>query len=275
MTGATGYIGGAVAAALRIRGHEVAALVRPDADSKRLRDLGVFLLTGELETLPELRDQLESYDAFVHTASSSKNTAEADRAAVDTFTALPGHFIYTSGVWVLGNTKHADESSAVNPLALVAWRPSHEELVLGSGGAVVRPGCVYGERQSLLAPWFAAADQGAPLKITGDGNNRWAMIDLHDLAELYTRAVEQRATKVLHAIDDTRATLNECASALSTAVEHIPLDAARAKLGPFADALAIDQVIDSRETREKLGWEPKRTFLNSIEEQRREWKQTE
>jgi nucleoside-diphosphate-sugar epimerase len=272
ITGATGYIGGAVAAALRDRGHEVAALIRPDADAQRLRDLGVFLLTGELQRLPDLRDQLEAYDVFVHAAQSGKDTVAADRAAVDTFTSLPGHLIYTSGVWVMGNTKSADESSPVNPLSIVAWRPPHEELVLGSGGAVVRPGCVYGGKQSLCASWFAAAEQNQPIKLTGDGNNRWAMVDLHELADLYVRAVEQRATKVLHAIDDTRATLNECAAALSPNLEHIPLDVARAKLGGLADALALDQTIDSRETRAKLGWNPKRTFLNSIDDQWREWR---
>lgn len=272
MTGATGYIGSAVAAALRSRDHEVAALIRADADAKRLRDLGVFLLTGDLGSLPDLREQLEGYDAFVHTAQASKDTVVADRAAVDTFTALPGHFVYTSGVWVLGNTPHADEASPVNPLPLVAWRPAHEELVLGSGGAVLRPGCVYGGRQSLFASWFAASEQGQPVQVTGEGHNRWALVDLHDLADLYVRAVEQRATKVLHGIDDTRATLNECAAALSSAVEHVPLDTARRKLGPLADALAVDQTIDSRETREKLGWQPKRTFLESIDEQWREWR---
>ena len=274
ITGATGYIGGAVAAALRIRGHEVAALVRADADSRRLRDLGVFLLTGDLLSLPGLREQLEPYEAFVHAAQSAKDTAAADRAAVDTFTALPGHFVYTSGVWVLGNTKHSDEASPVNPLSIVAWRPPHEELVLGSGGAVLRPGCVYGGAQSLFAAWFAAVEQDQPIKITGDGDNRWALVDLHDLCDLYVRAVEQRATKVLHGIDDSRSTLNECAAALSSKIEHIPLDAAREKFGPFADALALDQTIDSRETREKTGWQPKRTFLNSIEDQWREWRES-
>jgi nucleoside-diphosphate-sugar epimerase len=273
MTGATGYIGGAVAAALRIRGHEVAALVRADADSKRLRDLGVFLLTGNLESLPDLREQIEGYDAFVHAAQSGTETAAADRAAVNTFTSLPGHFVYTSGVWVLGNTHDADEASAVNPLSIVAWRPPHEELVLGSGGAVLRPGCVYGGKQSLFASWFAAAEQNQPIKITGDGRNRWALVDLHDLSDLYVRAIEQRATKVLHGIDDSRSTLNECATALSSNIEHIPIDVARAKLGGLADALAIDQTIDSRETRAKLGWIPKRTFLSSIDEQWREWQQ--
>ena len=274
LTGATGYIGGAVAAALRDAGHEVGALVRADADSKRLRDLGAVLITGDLVALPSLRDQLEGYDAFVHAAQSKQNKVEADLAAVDTFTSLPGFFVYTSGVWVLGNTGGADEASDVNPLPIVAWRPPHEERVLGAGGAVLRPGCVYGGKQSLLADWFAAASQDRMLQIVGDGTNHWAMVDLHDLSDRYVRALTQRATGVLHGIDDTRVTLNDCARAIAPngTTEHIPLDAARENLGPFADALAVDQIIDSGETRAKTGWQPRRTFTTSVEEQWLEWR---
>lgn len=274
LTGATGYIGNAVAIRLREHGHAVGALVRPEADTRQLRDLGVALFSGALESLPSLASEIANYDVFVHTASSTKNTIAADRIAVDTFTSLPGLFVFTSGVWVLGNTSDADESTPVNPLALVAWRPAHEELALGSGGAVIRPGCVYGGKQSLLASWFEAAEQNGSLKIVGDGSNHWAMIDLQELADCYVRVVEQRATGILHAIDDTRSTLEECARAIAPngAIEHQPLESAREKFGPFADALAIDQIIDSRTTRERLGWSPKKTFINSLDEQWQEWK---
>ncbi|HEY0159117.1 MAG TPA: NAD-dependent epimerase/dehydratase family protein [Thermoanaerobaculia bacterium] len=275
LTGATGYIGSSVAAALRRAGHDVGALVRPDADSHALREQGVVLLSGDLESLPSLREQLDgAYDAYIHTAASKTDKVAADRAAVDTFTALGGYFLYTSGVWVLGNNKAADEASDVNPLELVKWRPAHEELVIGAGGGVLRPGCVYGGRQSLLADWFAAAEQGRPLKLVGDGTNRWALVDVHELADLYVRAVEQRATGVLHGIDDTDATLGECAGAVApdASIEYTPLDAAREHLGPFADALAIDQRVSSTETRSKTGWSPRRTFLDSVEEQWREWR---
>jgi nucleoside-diphosphate-sugar epimerase len=275
LTGATGYIGSSVAKALRNAGHEVGALVRPDADTKSLRELGVVILAGELESLPSLRDQLaDGYDAYVHAAQSRQNTVAADRAAVDTFTALDGHFLYTSGVWVLGNTQEADESSPVNPIELVKWRPPHEELVLGAGGAVLRPGCVYGGRQALLGDWFAAAEQKRPLQIVGDGTNRWAMVHLQDLCDLYVRALEQRSSGILHGIDDTGATLDECARAVApdAEIEHIPLDAARTNLGPFADALAVDQRISSTKTRAATGWTPRRTLLTSIEEQWRDWR---
>jgi nucleoside-diphosphate-sugar epimerase len=44
-------------------------------------------------------------------------------------------------------------------------------------------------------------------------------------------------------------------------VERIPLEAARAQLGVFADALAIDLQIDSAKATRELGWEPHRPIL--------------
>ncbi|HEX9161351.1 MAG TPA: NAD-dependent epimerase/dehydratase family protein [Thermoanaerobaculia bacterium] len=272
LTGATGYIGFAVARALRDRGHDVAGLVRPDAEARRLRDAGVVIVAGDLSTLPTLAPTLTDYDAFVHTAFSHKDSVALDKNAVDVFTSARGHFIYTSGVWVLGNTDRADESTKTNPLALVAWRVGHEQQVISGGGAALRPGCVYGGKQSMLAEWFAAAEQRQPIRIVGDGKNRWAMVDLDDLAACYVRAVESRAKGVLHAIDDTHRSLNDCARLLTEKIEHTPADQAREKLGPFVDALTVDQVISSEKTRRNLQWTPKRTFFSSVEEQRREWR---
>ena len=277
LTGASGYIGGAVAEALRKANHDVAALVRAEAETKQLRDLGVVLIGGELESLPSLRDQLADYDAFIHIAQARPNTVASDRAAIDTFTSLRGHFLFTSGVWVVGNNLSADESSpADHPLPIVAWRVPHEELVLAAGGAVLRPGCVYGGRQSLCADWFAAAEQKRAAPIVGNGKNHWAMVNIHDLADLYVRSIEQKATGVLHGIDDTFVTLDECVHAVGpdTAIEYIPLETARATMGPFADALAVDQRIFSKQTREKTGWNPKRTFKTSVAEQWQEWRET-
>ena len=268
LTGATGYLGSAVAKALRSRDHEVDALVRPESESRALRDAGVVLVAGGLSTLPSL--QFGEYDAVVHTAIANHNTAGLDKMAVDVFTASQRPFLYTSGVWILGNTKSADETTPSNPLARVAWRAEHEQQVLRRGGAVLRPGCVYGGRQSLFEEWFECVEQKRPIPIVGDGKNRWALVHLDDMADCFVRAIEQQATGVLHAIDDTHASLNECAQALSKDIEHLPVD--RQKLGSFADALLIDQVISSEATRKKLGWKPKRTFTSSIDEQWREWK---
>jgi nucleoside-diphosphate-sugar epimerase len=274
LTGATGYIGGEVAKALRRSAFEVAALVRPDSEQRQLRDLGVVLVSGDLHSLPSV--PLDGYDAFIHTAAAATDRAGADAIAVDAFTAARKPFVYTSGVWVLGNTDRADEASAVNPLSLVSWRPAHEERVLGSGGAVLRPGCVYGGKQGLFADWFVAAEQNRPLQIVGDGTQRWAMVDLQELVDLYVLAIAQNARGVLHGIDDSHDSLEDCARAVAPggAVEKIPLEIARTAMGPFADALAVDQIISSTETRQKLGWMPKRTFVSAVKEQWAEWRET-
>ncbi len=279
LTGATGYVGGAIAAALRERSHEVAALVRPESDATALRERGVVLVAGDLHSLPELTHTLAGYDAFVHAASArTKDAVALDKTAVEVFTSQPGFFVFTSGVWVLGNTgeRTVDESTPPNPIALVSWRTTHEHKALAGGrSAVVRPGCVYGGKQSLLAEWFTAADQRRPLQVVGDGNNRWAMVDRSDLAGCFVRVLEQRATGIFHAVDDTRATVNECARAVAPSgkIEHIPAESARQKMGAFADALLIDQRVSSQTTRKKLGWTPRRSFVTSVGEQWREWRE--
>jgi nucleoside-diphosphate-sugar epimerase len=276
LTGATGYIGSALAAALRARGHDVGALVRPESDSHRLRDAGVVIVAGDMASLPTLGDTLAGYDVFVHAAqSNTADVAELVSGSIAAFAAQKGFLVYTSGVWVLGNTTGvADESTPVNPLALVAWRAGVEQQALAAGGAVIRPGCVYGGKQSLFAGWFAAAEKGEPLRIVGDGENHWSFVNLHDLVDCYLRAVEQRVPGILHAVDDTHATLNACAAAVApgAAVEHVPADAARASMGAFVDALVVDQHVSSVAARQKLGWIPKRDFVGSVSEQWAEWR---
>ena len=273
LTGATGYIGTALAAALRQRGHDVGALVRPESDSHRLRDAGVVVVAGDMASLPSLSDTLGGYEVFVHAAqSNSPADAELVPQSIAALRAQKGFLIYTSGVWVLGNTTGvADESTPVNPISLVAWRPGVEKQALDAGGAVIRPGCVYGGRQSLLAQWFANADQGQPIPIVGDGENHWSWVNLHDLIDLYVRVVEQRVPGIFHGTDDTHVTLNEVGEAIGT-IKHVPEDVARASLGAFVDALIIDQHVSSAATRQKLGWLPKRDFLGSLDEQRSEWR---
>ena len=270
VTGGTGYIGNAVALKLRERGHEVAALVRASADAGSLSDRGVVLITGDLSTLPSIADTLSEYDAYVHTAFSPTADAVAlDRTAVDVFTAAGNYLLFTSGVWVLGNSdgRRLDEGSPVNPLAIVAWRPAHEQIVLRSGrNAVLRPGIVYGGRQGICADWFAAADQKRAIEIVGDGRNRWPMVAIDELAELYARAVEEKATGILHGIDDTEATVGECARAVGSRIVNKPVE------GAFAEALASNQNVSSEKTRRKLGWNPRKTFPSSLDEQWRDWR---
>ena len=100
--------------------------------------------------------------------------------------------IYTSGLWVLGPPPEpAAEDAPVNPIAMVAWRPGNEDLVLGAASEslrtmVVRPGVVYGGGNGLVGDLFKSAMNGL-VRVIGDGNNHWPLVYDRDLADLYAR----------------------------------------------------------------------------------------
>ncbi len=274
VTGATGYVGSAVVQTLVRAGHAVAGLSRSEEKDVVVRKLGAEPVRGALGALANLGGALRGYDAWVHVAQDFALGPPADREAIDALLAAaraarrPGSVVYTSGVWVLGETRgKADESAPTDrPASVVAWRPAHERAVLEAAGgdlttAAIRPGIVYGERRGLVSPWFEQARSGDGPRVIGEGNNHWAFIHRDDLAELYRLVVEGRARGIFHGVDGAAPTVRQAAQAASAAVgggavRTIPVSEARKTMGPVADALAMDQVIGSVRGLE-LGWRPR------------------
>ena len=182
LTGATGYIGSAVLDSLMRAGHHVTALVRGAEATARLRARGVTPVVGDLAEPATYRGAASLCEGAIHAASeSSARGPELDRLAIETFLAhAKGFFIYTSGVWVLGNSKEATEESAVNPAEHVCWRPPHERIVLdgatnGLRTLVVRPGIVYGGSRGIVADLLKDAANGL-VRVIGTGDNHWALV---------------------------------------------------------------------------------------------------
>src|SRR2546428_6449591 len=161
LTGATGYIGGAVLDAVLRAGNQVTALVRDPENAERVSKRGIQPVLGDLSKPASYAPAAEVCDGIVHTAlESSARRPRVDRQAIDTLmdaarrrapSGQPRFFVYTSGVWVLGSTPTpATEDAPLAPTPFSAWRPQHEQVVLDAGGdgrlrtAGVRPGIVYG-----------------------------------------------------------------------------------------------------------------------------------
>ena len=62
VTGATGFIGGRIALALRARGDEVRGLVRDPNKAGFLREHGVELVSGDMEGVASLRHAVEGVE---------------------------------------------------------------------------------------------------------------------------------------------------------------------------------------------------------------------
>jgi nucleoside-diphosphate-sugar epimerase len=278
LTGATGYIGSAVLEAALRAGHQVTALVRDPEKAEHVALRGVTPIIGELSKPASYLAAAEQADAIVHAAfEHSKRGPAVDRFAVETLTAAAGRrvdaglaaaFVYTSGVWILGDTQgRANEEAPLNPTLHVAWRPEHEALVVerSRGGAIrtviVRPGIVYGGARGIIGDLLKDAKNGL-VRMIGDGRNHWPCVYDRDLADLYIRVTSTAsASGVYHVNDEADETVDDIVQAISRHVRmqpdvrHVPLEEARAKMGTYADALALDQIVRSPRAR-ALGWSP-------------------
>jgi nucleoside-diphosphate-sugar epimerase len=278
LTGATGYIGSAVLESFLRAGHDVTALVRDPEKAESIARRGVHPVIGDLDKPSTYATDAERSDVIVHTAlDGSSRRDKIDRQAVETFLSAatsraasgsPAAFIYTSGVWVLGDTAGpVAEDAPVKPTPLVAWRPEHERIVLDAGRSrtprtvVMRPGIVYGGSRGIIADLLKDAANGL-VRVIGEGKNHWPCIYARDLADVYLRvATSPDAAGVFHANDEADESVGDIVDSIARHVRmrpdvrHVPLSEARAKMGPYADALALDQRVRSPRAR-ALGWSP-------------------
>src|SRR5438552_2380973 len=292
VTGATGFIGFAVAAALRRAGYRVWGLARSETKARRLLQHEIEPVIGDLADPKTYLDVASECALLVHTGFDySANGVAKDRTAIDTLLeagrrgAKPKTFIFTSGVWVYGDTgdRMVDETTPPNPPKLVAWRPAHEQIVLQAGGVrglVIRPGDVYGGPGGLTGQWFAGPSTGSPPLVVGDGRNRVPMVHVDDLSDAYVRvAARGLAAEIFNVNDQSRFTVLEMATAAARAagyqgeVRPTPLVESRKPLGDLADALALSQHIDARKVVRLLGWHPSHEgFLDEADVHYRAWK---
>jgi len=277
LTGATGYLGSAVLEALLRNAHDVTALVRNPESAERAAARGAHPVVGDLTVPQTYASAAEACDGIIHTAfEGSRRGPAVDREAIGQLLAIARRklqpprpfFIYTSGVWVLGKTtRPAAEDAPVNPAPHVAWRLEHERLVLEAGAdgavrtALIRPGIVYGGSRGIIGDMLKDAANGL-IRVIGTGKNHWPCVYDRDLADLYLRiATTPDASGIFHANDEADERVNDIAEALAqhartpVDIRHVPLEEARAKMGDYAYALALDQRLRSPRAR-ALGWSP-------------------
>jgi nucleoside-diphosphate-sugar epimerase len=276
ITGATGQVGAAVLDALLRASHQVTAIVRTPHKADAVAMRGAQTVIGDLSAPASYAERAYDADAIVHAALDGKSGEALDRLAIDTLlsaaarraaSGLPAAVIYTSNLWVIGDTTEpVSEETPVAAPGLMAWRPAHERQVLdaarpGLRTMVVRPGILYGGARGLIADMLKEASNGL-VRVVGRGKNHWPCVYERDLADLYVRLLASPdAVGLFHANDEADERVEDIVEAIVSHVRtrpdirNMPLPEARAKLGPLAEALALDQRIRSARAR-ALGWVP-------------------
>ncbi len=285
VTGATGYIGSAVAHQLLTAGYSVVGLARTAQKAQQLREKGVEPLLGDLEDLPALVAGAQSTEATVHCASPMTMDfayrERIEKTAVETMLAAVARsqkaFLYTSDQLIYGDSTGKEaptEETPLNPLPFVAWRPAVEQLVLayahkGVRAMVVRAVAVFGEGKDHLTPLLieTARKQGYAFYI-GDGGNPFSFVHVADLAALYVTMLEQGTPGLLlNAADDHLITTRQLAEGIASAAgiagktRSITLEEATHLLGPFAQNLTFSLKASPAKARQVLGWQARQPSI--------------
>ena len=291
ITGATGYIGFAVAKTFRRAGHQVIGLTRSSEKAKLLAKEEIESIIGSLQNPDKFIKVAEQSDIIIHAAVDyNNNTAELDRNMIEKFidaakkSSKIKKLIYTSGTWIYGSTeKILTEESESNPIKAVSWRPAIDKLIIDTpylNGIVIRPGCVYGGQGGMTNDLFDSVINKNSVNVIGDGSNRWPMVHVDDLANAYLLAGEKNVfNTAFNIVEETSASINEIITGIKRLsndrieLNFIPLEKAICNMGDFAEALAINQKFDVSFAKNILGWLPKhKGFLNDLGRYYSSWK---
>jgi len=285
VTGASGYIGGSVAAALLAAGHKVVGLVRSAQKAQQVKALGLEPVSGNLDDAALLARMAREADAVVHTADADH------RAAVEAMLAALGGsnkpFVHTSGSSIVGdqawgeasNKIYEDETPftpgpgraarvAVNARVLAAARE-------GVRAAVISPSLIYGagrgaHRESIQVPRLVAlAKKSGVARHVGGGENIWANVHIDDLVDLYLRALVDAPAGASYWAENGECSMRRLCEAISRALgwdgrtQGMSREEAIAEFGegPAAYTYGSNSRVRATRARRELGWAPQHDAL--------------
>ena len=240
VTGATGFIGGAVLRDLQAAGHEVVAYVREGSDSRSLQD--VERIVGELSDPNRLATAAAQCDAMVHAAGIADPAAEPDDLGwahiAGTENAINAarkaacrrllHISCADVTLYDGPRSFWNEDAAPpRPYGVLAQtKLQAEELVRVSGRrgfrtSVLRPSLVWGPGDTTNLPaWEAEAERGG-IRILGGGKKLLSTTYIANLAHAVRCALETKIVtgNVYYVVDAELSVSRDFFTELSAALE--------------------------------------------------------
>jgi nucleoside-diphosphate-sugar epimerase len=216
VTGGSGFLGHAVCAELRARGHEVTVLVRGPGSEPE----GTVAVQGDLSDTATLSQALERTrpDQVLHLAAEiatqrdahriDEVNVEGTRRLLSACTSVGGmRFLFVSTV-VTGDAGGVVlEESAQLPTETAYGRSKQEgeSLVRGSGlpSVIIRPSHVYGPGGWYASEIVKRLRQPGRLTVVGRGQNWWDVVRVEDVASACVDAAERAPDGALyHVVDD-------------------------------------------------------------------------
>ncbi|MFF3877244.1 NAD-dependent epimerase/dehydratase family protein [Streptomyces sp. NPDC001978] len=274
VTGATGYLGRAVAQHVQAAGHDVAGMARNASGLQALDAAGLRPVPGDLSDPDSLRAAVEDADAVIETGNADNDRATA--LLLDLVTGTDKRYLRTSGVAVYTELSGGEPSSTVHvegedftPIPELSHRYDQDLRVMAAakGGAhtvVLRPGMVYGQGGSEQLPvLLRAALRDGVSRYAGRGLNRYPNVHLDDVARAYRLALESAPPGSEYNLAAAECTMREIADGVARVLGlgpavPVPLEEMSQAIGLlYALGMSSNVRVDAVKARTELGWQPK------------------
>ena len=290
ITGASGYIGGSIAAHLIAAGHEVRGLARSADTADALGNRGIMPLRGTLEDDDVLANAARDADAVIDCANAGHRGAA--EAMLKALVGSGKAFIHTSGSSIVGTRAAGelredvyDEDTPFTPPPARAARAALDADIRGASAngvrsIVIAPSLIYGHGtglnpDSLQVPrLIALARKYGIAKHVGSGENRWSNVHIDDLVALYTLALETAPAGAFYFAENGENSMREVCEAISRTLgfggrtQAMTLDEAAAEWGegPANDTMGSNSRVRAKRARAELRWRPvARSLIEELE----------
>jgi nucleoside-diphosphate-sugar epimerase len=248
LTGANGFIGGAVASALIADGHAVRGLVRDQAKADAVAAHGIEAVIGSLDDAALLQAEARASEGVVNAANSGHRAAV--EALIAGLACSNKPFIHTSGSSIVADKAMGEpsdrvfhEDTPIEPEAERVARVAIDRLVLGAPG--IRPvvlcnTMIYGHAigvpaQSVQIPALVQQARASGVaRYIGRGLNRWSNVHIADVAALYALAVARAPAGSFMYVESGEEALGEVVRAIAAR-----LDLGAAQSWPAEQAFAV------------------------------------
>ena len=280
VTGATGYIGGSVAARLVEGGHQVRGLVRSRDGGALLARRGIEPVLGTLDDADLLIGQARAADGVINTASADH--AGCVRALIAGLTGSSKPLLHTSGSSVIGDDARGNRRSDLvfdegTPFAVNPMKQARRDLDLtvisaasfGIRSAVICPSLIYGvgkgsNTKSVQVPFLVAnAREQGVVQVVGAGLNVWSNVHIDDVADLYVLVFSKAPAGSFYFAENGEASFSEIGAAIAkrlglASVESLPPEEAASRWGESKAyfTLGSNSRVRSIRARSELGWAP-------------------
>ena len=287
-TGASGYIGGSVAAHLAAAGHQVTGLVRSAEKADSVRAFGIEPVMGTLDDADVLSRAAREADVVVNAASADHKGAVV--ALLDALAGSGKPFIHTSGSSIVGTRSGGersddifDENTPITPSPARAARVELNHFILGSHDrgcrpVIICPSLIYGlghgaGRHSVQVPLLIdLARKRGNAAHAGPGENIWSNVHIDDLVPLYALAIEKAPAGAFYFVENGENSMRETCSAINrmlgfagqTTAMTMQEAAAEWGEGTTEDTMASNSRVRAKRALRELGWQP--TARGLIEE---------